>query len=47
MTLDEVAKIIGLLRIGVQKIASKLQAEGILSRKGSTKAGEWVVKEGI
>lgn len=47
MTLDEVAKIIGLSRIGVQKIASKLQAEGILSRKGSTKAGEWVVKEGI
>lgn len=47
MTLDEVAKIIGLSRIGVQKIASKLQAEGILSRKGSTKAGEWVVNKGI
>lgn len=47
MTLDEVAKIIGLSRIGVQKIASKLQAEGILSRKGSTKAGEWIVNKGI
>lgn len=47
ITLDEVAKMIGLSRIGVQKIASKLQTEGILSRKGSTKAGEWIVKDGI
>lgn len=46
-TLDEVAKLIGLSRIGVQKIVSKLRAEGILSRKGSTKAGEWIVKDGI
>lgn len=46
-TLEEVAKLIGLSRIGVQKIVSKPRAEGVLSRKGSTKAGEWVVKEGI
>lgn len=46
-TLNEVAELIGLSRIGVQKIVSKLRAEGILSRKGSTKAGEWVVKDGI
>ncbi|MDE5687702.1 MAG: putative DNA binding domain-containing protein [Paramuribaculum sp.] len=47
ITLDEVAKIIGLSRIGVQKIASKLRAEDILSRKGSTKSGEWIVKDRI
>lgn len=46
-TLNEVAKLIGLSRIGVQKIVSKLRAEGVLSRKGSNKAGEWVVKDGI
>ena len=45
ITLDEVAKMIGLSRIGVQKIADKLRAEGILSRKGSTKAGEWIVND--
>ena len=43
ITLEEVAKIIGLSRIGVQKIAGKLKEEGILSRDGSTKAGKWVV----
>lgn len=43
MTLEDVAKTIGLSRIGVQKIVGKLKQEGILSRKGSTKAGEWIV----
>ncbi len=47
LTLAEIAGVIGLTRDGVKKIADKLRAEGILSRKGSTKAGEWVVKEGI
>lgn len=46
-TLEEVAKLIGLSRIGVQKIVSKLRAEGVLYRKGSTKAGVWIVKDGI
>lgn len=44
LTLNEVAKRIGLSRIGIQKITDKLRAEGLLSRKGSTKAGEWIVK---
>lgn len=47
LTLAEVAKIIGLTRDGTKKIADKLRAEGILSRKGSTKAGEWIVKDKI
>ena len=45
INLDEVAKIIGLSRIGVQKIVGKLKAEGILSRNGSTKAGKWIVNK--
>lgn len=44
LTLAEIAKIIGLTRDGVKKIADKLRAEGILSREGSTKAGKWIVK---
>lgn len=47
MTLDEVAKHIGLSRIGVQKIVGKLKQEGLLVRKGSNKTGEWIVMEGI
>ena len=43
ITLEEVAKIIGLSRIGVQKFAGNLKEVGILSRDGSTKAGKWVV----
>lgn len=47
MTLDEVARHIGLSRIGVQKIVGKLKQEGLLIRKGSNKTGEWIVIEGI
>lgn len=47
LTLAEVAEIIGLTRDGVKKIADKLRSAGVLSRKGSTKAGEWIVKEGV
>lgn len=47
LTLADIADMIGLTRDGVKKIADKLRAEGILSRKGSTKAGEWVVRDGI
>ncbi len=43
MTLPEVGKKLGLTRDGVNKIVAKLRREGILSRKGSTKSGEWVV----
>lgn len=45
LTLAEVSGVIGLTRDGVKKIADKLRTEGVLSRKGSTKAGEWVVNE--
>lgn len=45
LTLAEVAEIVGLTRDGVKKIADKLRAKGILSRRGSTKAGEWIVRE--
>lgn len=43
MTLDDVAGIIGMSRIGVQKIVGKLKEEGVLTRIGSNKKGEWVV----
>lgn len=45
MTLEEVAQLIGLSRIGVQKIVGKLKQEGVLSRKGSNKSGEWIVED--
>lgn len=45
MTLEEVAQLIGLSRIGVQKIVGKLKQEGVLSRKGSNKSGEWIVQD--
>lgn len=47
MTLDEVAQVIGMSRIGVQKIVGTLKQEGILFRKGSNKKGEWIVKGGF
>lgn len=43
MTLEEVAQVIGMSRIGVQKIVGTLKQEGILFRKGSNKKGEWIV----
>lgn len=43
MTLEEVAHVIGMSRIGVQKIVGTLKQEGILFRKGSNKKGEWIV----
>lgn len=45
ITLSEVAKLIGLSRIGVQKITNKLKKEGKLAREGSTKSGKWIVKD--
>lgn len=47
MTLDKVAKIIGLSRIGVQKIIGKAKHEGLVIRKGSNKTGEWIVREDV
>lgn len=47
MTLNDVAETIGLTRDGVKKIADKLRAKEILTRKGSTKAGEWVVSKNL
>lgn len=47
LTLDRIAGFLNMTKRGVQKITNRLQQTGTLSRKGSTKAGEWVVKEGI
>ena len=47
MTLEEVAQVIGMSRIGVQKIVGTLKHEGVLSRRGSNKKGEWIVKGGF
>lgn len=47
LTLDRIADFLNMTKRGVQKITNRLQQTGTLSRKGSTKAGEWVVKEGI
>lgn len=43
ITLNEVAENIGLSRDGVKKIVDKLRKEGLVSRKGATKKGEWIV----
>lgn len=47
LTLDRIAGFLNMTKRGVQKITNRLQQTGTLSRKGSTKAGEWVVKEEI
>lgn len=43
ITLPEVASSLNLSLGGVEKIVRQLKAEGIISRKGSTKAGEWII----
>lgn len=47
LTLPELAERLNLSIGGIEKIVRQLKKEGILSRKGSTKAGEWIVNEGI
>lgn len=47
LTLNRIAGFLNMTKRGVQKITNRLQQTGVLSRKGSTKAGEWVVKNGI
>lgn len=44
LSLDEVAKKIGLSTTGVKKICLKLQDLGILERHGSKRDGAWIVK---
>ncbi len=43
MTLDKMAEYLNMTKRGVQKVTNRLQESGVLSRKGSTKAGEWIV----
>ena len=45
LTLDRIAGFLNMTKREVQKITNRLQQTGVLSRKGSTKAGEWVVKD--
>ena len=47
MTLDKIAEHLNMTKRGVQKITNRLQESGVLSRKGSTKAGEWIVNQVI
>lgn len=47
LTLDRIASFLNMTKRGVQKITNRLQQTGVLSRRGSTKAGEWIVKDGI
>lgn len=47
LTLDRIAGFLNMTKEGAQKITNRLQQTGVLYRKGSTKAGEWIVKEGI
>lgn len=47
LTLDRIAGFLNMTKRGVQKITNRLQQTGVLSRKGSTKAGEWIVNKGI
>lgn len=43
LTLEKMAEYLSMTKRGVQKITNRLQASGVLSREGSTKAGEWIV----
>lgn len=45
LTLERIAGFLNMTKRGVQKITNRLQQTGSLSRKGSTKAGEWIVKD--
>lgn len=45
VTIRELREITDLSESGVKKIIRQLKAEGILSRKGSDKAGVWCVCE--
>ena len=47
MTLDKMAEYLNMTKRGVQKVTNRLQESGVLYRKGSTKAGEWIVNHGI
>ncbi len=47
LTLPELADRLNLSIGGVEKIVRQLKKEDILFRKGSTKAGEWIVNKGI
>lgn len=47
LTLDRIAGFLNMTKRGVQKITNRLQQTGALSRKGSTKAGEWIVNKRI
>ena len=47
MTLDKMAEYLNMTKRGVQKVTNRLQESGVLYRKGSTKAGEWIVNQGI
>lgn len=47
LTLPEVASSLNLSLAGVEKIVRQLKLEGIIYRKGSTKAGEWIVNKDL
>lgn len=47
LTLEKIAGFLNMTKRGVQKITNRLQQSGVLSRRGSTKAGEWIVKDGL
>lgn len=44
LTLDDVAKQIGISHAGVKKICSKLQDYGVLERVGAKRNGKWIIK---
>ena len=45
MTLGKMAEYLNMTKRGVQKVTNRLQESGVLSRKGSTKAGEWIIND--
>ena len=45
MTLDKIAEYLHMTKRGVQKVTNRLQKSGLLSRKGATKNGEWIISE--
>ena len=43
----KMAEYLNMTKRGIQKTTNRLQESGVLSRKGSTKAGEWIVNQVI
>ena len=47
LNMEEIARVIGLSRVGVKYHIDKLKVKGIIKREGSKKKGKWVMQKGL